>query len=339
MALTQNTYTADGTTTKYSIQFEYLRESDVNVSLNGVQTTAFTLANATTVNLNSPPDNGVKVRVYRSTDNEELASRFFAGSAIRASDLNKNFEQTLFSVQEVLNRFIDRTQAIFENIINMGNFRITNMADGVDDKDAVTKSQLDDVAQDVSAAVADTEAARDAAINFATNAEDTQFAYDGSNYYSALHYSAKADDSETAAEAARDVAQQFATNPEDDSFTYDSVSYNSALHYAEKARQSQEAAAASTRDTIFFGFKVNETGNLICTYSQSTDTDDGVYNVEEYKYKGGNQYYIGNNDLLGNDATAPNGAGVPVFNLHTSDTTNPNLRGHLLAPIQPKEDD
>ena len=124
MAVTQKKYTADGSTTKYSITFEYLRESDVKVSLDGVNTTAFTLANATTVNLNVAPASGVAVRVFRSTDNEELESRFFAGSAIRASDLNKNFEQTLFSVQEVLNRFIDRTQAIFENIINMVNFFI-----------------------------------------------------------------------------------------------------------------------------------------------------------------------------------------------------------------------
>ena len=130
MAVTQTKYTADGSTTKYSITFEYLRESDVKVSLDGVNTTAFTLANATTVNLNAVPASGVVVRVFRSTDNEELESRFFAGSAIRASDLNKNFEQTLFSVQEVLNRFIDRTQAVFENIINMGGFKITNMANG-----------------------------------------------------------------------------------------------------------------------------------------------------------------------------------------------------------------
>ena len=334
MALTQNTYTADGTTTKYSIQFEYLRESDVNVSLNGVQTTAFTLANATTVNLNSPPDDGVTVRVFRSTDNEELASRFFAGSAIRASDLNKNFEQTLFSVQEVLNRFIDRTQAVFENIINMGNFKITNMARGVDGKDAVNKDQLDEVAQDVSTAVTRTETARDDAIKFATNAEDTQFAYNSANYYSALHYAAKADDSETAATAARNVAQQFATNPENSAFTYDGTSYNSALHHAEKAKDYSEAAATNKRDTIFYGFHVNETGNLICTYSQSSETDNGVYNTEAFKYKGGNQYYIGNNDLMGNDGTAPNGANKPVFNLHTSVSTDPNLRGHLLAPIQ-----
>ena len=137
--VTQSLYTADGNTTKYSIDFEYLKESDVKVSLDGVETTAFTLANATTVNLNSIPTAGVAVRVFRTTDNEELESRFFAGSAIRAADLNKNFEQTLFSVQEVLARFIDRTQAIFQNNVNLSNFKIVNLGNGTDPGDAVNK--------------------------------------------------------------------------------------------------------------------------------------------------------------------------------------------------------
>ena len=141
--VTQSLYTADGNTTKYSIDFEYLKESDVKVSLDGAETTAFTLANATTVNLNSIPNAGVTVRVFRTTDNEELESRFFAGSAIRAADLNKNFEQTLFSVQEVLARFIDRTQAIFQNNVDLGGFKIVNLGDGTDANDAVNKSQLD----------------------------------------------------------------------------------------------------------------------------------------------------------------------------------------------------
>ena len=309
MAVTQTKYTADGSTTKYSITFEYLRESDVKVSLDGVNTTAFTLANATTVNLNAVPASGVVVRVFRSTDNEELESRFFAGSAIRASDLNKNFEQTLFSVQEVLNRFIDRTQAVFENIINMGGFKITNMANGTDAQDAVTKSQLDAVATDVSTAVADTEAARDVAQQFATNAEDSQFTYSGSNYFSALHYSAKADDSQTAAASSATAAGTSATN---------------AAASATTAAGHASTALSATRDTVFYGFSVNSTGNLICTYSELSDSV--TYNTKDFQAKGGNQYYIGNNDLLGATAGAPNGLGKPVFNF--------DANGHLLAPIQ-----
>ena len=49
MATTQNTYTGNGSTTNYSFTFEYLKQSDVKVTLDTVATTAFTFANATTI--------------------------------------------------------------------------------------------------------------------------------------------------------------------------------------------------------------------------------------------------------------------------------------------------
>ena len=148
MATTENKYTGDGSTTRYSIQFEYLNESDIKVSLQepgqaAQPTTAFTFANATTIQLNSPPTAGYEVRIFRETSNDTLISKFFAGSAIRAVDLNKNFEQTLFSVQEVLARFIDRTQAIFQNNVDLSGFKVVNLGDGTNATDAVNKSQLD----------------------------------------------------------------------------------------------------------------------------------------------------------------------------------------------------
>jgi len=46
MAITQNTFTGNGSTVLYSFTFPYLEESDIKVSLNGTLTTAYTLANA-----------------------------------------------------------------------------------------------------------------------------------------------------------------------------------------------------------------------------------------------------------------------------------------------------
>ena len=42
MAITQTTYTGDGSTTNYSFTFEYLKQADVKVTLDTVATTAFT---------------------------------------------------------------------------------------------------------------------------------------------------------------------------------------------------------------------------------------------------------------------------------------------------------
>jgi hypothetical protein len=103
MAVTENFFTGNGSTTSYVLTFEYIDEDDVKVSLDGSVTTAYSFANATTILFDSAPASGVAIRIYRDTDIDELKSTFFAGSSIRAQDLNKNFEQNNFAVQEIKN--------------------------------------------------------------------------------------------------------------------------------------------------------------------------------------------------------------------------------------------
>ena len=100
MATTQNLYTGNGSTTNYSFTFEYLKQSDVKVTLNSVATTAFSFVNATTLAFTSAPGNGVGIRIYRDTAIDNLSSTFFPGSAIKAEDLNNNFTQNLYVTQE-----------------------------------------------------------------------------------------------------------------------------------------------------------------------------------------------------------------------------------------------
>jgi hypothetical protein len=103
MATTQNTYTGDGTTVLFSFTFPYLETTDIKVSLNGTVTTAYTLANATTIQFNTAPVNGAAIRIYRQTDDAELAATFYPASAIRSQDLNDNFTQNLYVTQESTN--------------------------------------------------------------------------------------------------------------------------------------------------------------------------------------------------------------------------------------------
>ena len=103
MALIENLYTGDGSTVLFSFTFPYINAADVKVSINGADTTAYTLANATTVEFTTAPGSGDGIRIYRSTGSEEVSATFFPGSTIRAQDLNDNFEQTLFVVQETVN--------------------------------------------------------------------------------------------------------------------------------------------------------------------------------------------------------------------------------------------
>jgi hypothetical protein len=107
MAITQNTYTGDGATVLFSFTFEYIQESDIKITLDGTPTTAYSLANATTVEFDTAPANGVEIRIYRDTDIDTLSSTFYPGSAIRAEDLNDNFTQNNYAVQEIKNNTWD----------------------------------------------------------------------------------------------------------------------------------------------------------------------------------------------------------------------------------------
>ena len=106
MAVTQNTYTGNGSNTNFSITFEYLKQADVKASIDGVATTAFTLSNATTLSFTTAPANGAAVRIFRDTDISSLKATFFPGSAIKAEDLNDNFTQNNFATQETDNEVI-----------------------------------------------------------------------------------------------------------------------------------------------------------------------------------------------------------------------------------------
>ena len=132
-AVTQNEFTGNGSTTTYSFTFPYLKTSDIKASLDGVVTTAFTLPNATTLQFNTAPGSGVKIRIFRETGIDDLTATFYAGSAIKSEDLNDNFTQNLFVTQEVNQRFVN----------NLGGSMIGNLNLG-EDVDIVFEGATDD---------------------------------------------------------------------------------------------------------------------------------------------------------------------------------------------------
>lgn len=143
MAITQNTYTGNGSTVLYSFTFPYIDSADVKVTLNGTLTTAYIFANATTIQFTTAPTAGVAIRIYRETYNDEASATFFPGSSIKASDLNNNFTQTLYVVQEVVSRYISKIGDTMQGILNMGGFKITNLGAPTLGTDATTKTYVD----------------------------------------------------------------------------------------------------------------------------------------------------------------------------------------------------
>jgi hypothetical protein len=100
MAIIKNAYVGDGSTVLYSFTFPYIKEDDVKVSIDGVDTTAYTLANATTVEFTTAPAVDAAILIYRQTQVDDIENVFFPGSAIRAKDLNDNFTQSIYVIQE-----------------------------------------------------------------------------------------------------------------------------------------------------------------------------------------------------------------------------------------------
>ena len=145
MAVTQNISLGDGTTRLFPFTFEYIKQADVKVNINGAlqPTTAYTFATATSIEFTTAPSNGDSVRIYRVTDIDDIRATFFAGSAIRAQDLNSNDEQLLFALQERADQFVTEENAEFLNDVDLNNNKLTEVKDPTDAQDAATKNYVD----------------------------------------------------------------------------------------------------------------------------------------------------------------------------------------------------
>jgi predicted secreted protein len=147
MALTEITYTGDGSDVTFGpIPFPYLEDSDVLITINGVATTAFTIDPSTKIiTFSSAPANGTVIKVYRNTNNDTLAATFISGSAIRAVDLNDNFTQNLYVIQEIGNNAVqtDGSNPMVGDL-NMGGYKIINLqSNPTADTDAANKHYVD----------------------------------------------------------------------------------------------------------------------------------------------------------------------------------------------------
>lgn len=152
MATTTNQYTGDGSTTSFSFTFPYLKEDDVVVRVDNVvktKTTDYTFPNASTVEFTTAPADNTKITISRSTDVENVTSTFFAGSAIRAEDLNDNFKQNFYLLQEFNNDSLDSTDGgtVIGDVTFTGDVNVTT--DPTQDTDVVNLRTLNKKVENV----------------------------------------------------------------------------------------------------------------------------------------------------------------------------------------------
>lgn len=189
--VTKNQYTGDGSNTIFSITFPYIEFSDVKVYVDDVlktQDTDYIFANATSISFLTAPANGASVLLQRVTASEDLKFTFFPGSAIRARDLNDNFTQSLYVIQEADIEADSATTAANEAITTANTAKATAdtakttadtaLAGVTTAQNAATSAQASATSAQASATQAQTDAAQaatDAATAVSTaNAADTK---------------------------------------------------------------------------------------------------------------------------------------------------------------------
>jgi hypothetical protein len=138
-------YTGDGSTTAYTITFNYLATADVKAFLNGTATTAFSV-NGQTLTFNSAPASQTSILIERDTPKASRLVDFSDGAILSEADLDKNANQLFFISQEAVDT-ADRALSLnsanqFDATKSSTARRIVNLADPVDAQDAVTKNWL-----------------------------------------------------------------------------------------------------------------------------------------------------------------------------------------------------
>jgi hypothetical protein len=126
-------YAGDGEQVLFTFPFTYLQSTDIYVCLYNEterswdDTTEWTFANATTIQFTTAPPapTGVvtdNIKIERRTSVDPLVAQFNPGSAIRASDLNDDFEQLQLAV-------IDNSSRVTS--IDVGVTSLTTSGDGL----------------------------------------------------------------------------------------------------------------------------------------------------------------------------------------------------------------
>ena len=133
-------YTGDGNTTAFSITFDYLDASHIACTVNSAST-SFTLSNGgATANISPAPANGAAIRFTRTTSQSTRLTDYVAGSVLKEEDLDTDSKQAFFMGQEGLDTIGTKMgQSIVNFQFDAINKRIINVADPVDNTDAVNK--------------------------------------------------------------------------------------------------------------------------------------------------------------------------------------------------------
>jgi hypothetical protein len=276
MASTIANYQGNGSTTDFSVPFDYLAKKFVKVTVDsreklggdyGDTTKDYFFVDKTTIRFNTAPASGTEIIIRRYTSATDRIVSFKDASVLKAKDLDASAIQTIHIAEEGRDIINDALIVDKEGNWDARGHRIVNVGDPIGDNDAVSFKFYKDDAMGAYQAKLKAEAARDAAKVSETNAkasevnakesEVTAKASAGTAVSAAKH----ADAVKTENQAILEEARQLQTNIE----TSESNAYDNAViatQKAEEAKESERNAKTSERNAKASEVSASESASL-----------------------------------------------------------------------------
>lgn len=176
-------YTGDGTTTDFTVPFDYLAKKFVKVSVGltvleggdyGDTSKDFYFIDKTTVRLRTPPQAGAEVTIRRYTSATDRIVSFKDASILKASDLDASSIQTIHIAEEGRDVINDALIVDKDGNWNAKGNRITNVGNPVADSDAINYGVYKADALGAYQARVESEKARDRAVLAETNSKKSE---------------------------------------------------------------------------------------------------------------------------------------------------------------------
>ena len=142
MALSAEMYVADGLTDSFAVTFEYLKPEHVYAEVNG-QSVTFSFTSEGVIKLDTIPEAGSFVYVYRRSPREQRSVVFKNPSIQDAEDFNRDSNQLFFLIQEALTQADGNFSRLggadnkMYTELDMNGYRIKNLPQPIDNTDAV----------------------------------------------------------------------------------------------------------------------------------------------------------------------------------------------------------
>lgn len=287
------TYPLDGSNRDFNIPFEYLARKFVVVTLIGVDRKVLTIntdyrfATRTTVSLTKawgPADGYTTIELRRVTSTTDRLVDFTDGSILRAYDLNVAQIQTMHVAEEARDLTADTIGVNNDGHLDARGRRIVNLANAVDDRDAVPFGQLKGMNQNSWQARNEALQFRNEAQNFRNQAEGFK-TESGTNAANTKQWRDEAEGFRDEAEKSKNTAGQYATsagNSASAAHQSEVNAENSAIASANSASLAAQQADRAEREADKLGNwndlagAVESVNGTMVTWAGSARYTDGV---------------------------------------------------------------